>query len=339
MHRAIKYLVGLLILVCTGILFAVAPDYVSIGNPIRESLQNKKDIHSASAKTASSELLFEERVEHSQREEIYTYAFTGSADESVVFYWENLAEEIRYGVNIELTGPTGEVVPSARYPVLAVDEIYPEESEGMAFAFALPTTGEYRLNFRISRSRRQPEIDLPEVAEHLLRLRRASGYEHFMIVANTLFESEAFEQAVSAYELAIQANPNGYEAYFWQTYAYGQASLVSLDHAEEIAEIQQTIGQQIDAAPSSQTGALTLEAVYLSFQLLDAEEQEAVIRNLEELSRLAATLPDSEELSADPSDLMFYTDAIALLQTGVASEYLAENYDFLYYFFLSRRYG
>lgn len=290
-----------------------------------------------SKKATLSEIIFEETVDHTQPEEVYIYTFSGEAEDSVVFFWKKLSE-VGYGVSIELIDEQGEVVSETRPSDAPNGDTYLEESEGMTFAFALPNTGEYELRFEVRLSRREPEATLPDVSAHLLRLRRTAGREQLEIVANSLFKSEQFKAAIPVYEQAIQADADAYGAYFWQTYAYGQMLLTSLAYADEIVAIRQATAQKIAAAPDSQEDILALEAVREIFELLAPADKRAVIRNFDNLHRITSALSESEELFENSSNSVFYADSTALLETGAISDFLIENYDFLYYFFLDRRY-
>ena len=334
MKKAVKYLTGVVVLAGVGLLAGTAvagsvTGLVGSGNREKAALATE-----AVGEAAVSEVLVEERVEQRRGKETYTFTFLGEADESIVVYRESLAEGVVYGYNMSLTDPEGETVIETGYPEFPAAAGL-EDSKGDYFAFALPTTGEYELKFTLKASGRDAEDVLPQVSEHLFRIRKAAGYQHLTIVANSLFWSGQFERAIPAYEVAVQAEPEAYAPYFWQTYAYGQMLLSAPDYADKALAIRRAAAQKMESVSVDQGKVISLEAVHQMFKLLPPEDQTVVVRNFQQIADIQSAAVERGDLEAAESDVQYYIDAITLFENGTASEHIKENIDLLYYFFLS----
>lgn len=278
-------------------LFVTAP-LTSAAEKISETV-DRPAVESISQEIVLPEVIIEDRVEQQQGEEIREYEFEGNADDVIILYWQKLAGDLLHSTLIALTDPDAQPLEGIRYFDTAGTGLNFGESEGDRAAFLLPTTGKYRLRFTVKTLLLRPNSEnLSEASVHLLRVRKAANYERAITVANNLFNTDRYEEAISVYSQAIDYAPNSPIPYIWQTYAYGWMLMRSPTYADKSQAIRQAALAANDLSVDSEE---MLEAIYKIFQLLGPEDQATVINNVRQFNRASAAAVNRGELPLEAS--------------------------------------
>ena len=189
-------------------------------------------------------------------------------------------------------------------------------------AFFLPEMGEYVLELRVF-SRSEAENN---TSDYVVTVREAVEYERLMSMAGYFGYTEQYVESISAYSQVTEYAPDAPTPYLLQNITYVKMLFNSPTYRTDSLAIWDDVVEPLDNATEVQAKEIELEAFLQTFRLLEAEDQAIVVNNWRQMARLYATTVENDETSSDYDEVRLFNDAADFLETGVASDYLKENY-------------